>query len=290
MLQRYLLASRPKTLPAAVVPVWVGCVLGWKLSGQFRLSWALCTLAGAVCIQIATNYFNDAIDAGKGADTGKRLGPVRATASGLLPPRAVYGAAVVFVLLAVLAGLPLVMLRGAPILVIGLVSLYFAFGYTGGPFPLAYRGLGELFVILFFGLVAVTGTVFVQTGGWHWEAAVVGTQAGLLSAVLISINNIRDVEEDRASRKRTLAVRFGEVAAKRLVVAMTTGAFLLTLCGGALGMPWLPVVCLPVAVLGASLCRAVLQSAPGERYNFFLALAAVQLVLFAVGFTVAACI
>jgi 1,4-dihydroxy-2-naphthoate octaprenyltransferase len=290
MWKSFLLASRPKTLPAAIVPVWVGCVLAWKLTGEFQLAWALCTLAAAVCIQIATNLFNDAIDAGKGADTSDRVGPVRVTAGGLLSSRAVHAGAFLFLGLAVVFAWPLVQLRGWPILLIGVVSMYFAFGYTGGPLPLAYRGLGELFVIIFFGLVAVMGTVFIQTGAWRWEAAGVGFQIGLFSAVLISINNIRDVEEDRRSGKRTLAVRFGVIPAKRLVGAMILVAFLLTIGGHAMGLRWLFVLCLPLYLFGLSLSHAVQRAEPGPTYNFYLALAAAQLVLYAIAFSVAASI
>ena len=145
------LAARPKTLPAAIVPVWAGCVLAWKLGGVFDPWLAGCTLIGAVAIQIATNFFNDAIDSMKGADTKTRLGPVRVTASGLLPPRTVMRVAGGFLAVALLCGVFIYQERGWPIVLIGLPSLFLAYGYTGGPFPLAYRGMGELFVIVFFG-------------------------------------------------------------------------------------------------------------------------------------------
>ena len=150
-MKAWILAMRPKTLPAAVVPVWVGCVLGWKLTGTFSLTLALCTLFGAIFIQIATNLFNDAIDDRKGADTAERLGPQRVTASGMLPRGAVYAGGALFLAAAAGCGVPMIMERGWVMLVIGLVSFYLAYGYTGGPFPLAYLGLGELFVVLFYG-------------------------------------------------------------------------------------------------------------------------------------------
>ncbi len=172
-----LLAARPKTLPAAIVPVWVGCVLAWKLTGHFDLVLALCTLGGAVAIQIATNFFNDAIDAGKGADTARRLGPTRVTAAGLMSPKSVMGLAALFLGIATALGVVLIHARGWPILAMGIPSMFLAYGYTGGPFPLAYRGMGELFVILFFGLVAVCGTVFIQTDTWPRESLLLGLQA-----------------------------------------------------------------------------------------------------------------
>lgn len=286
----WILAARPKTLPAAVVPVWVGCVLAWELTGTLDWLLAGCTLGGALAIQVATNLFNDAIDARKGADTGKRLGPRRVTASGLLSPRLVFSGGAVFLLVAAACGVPLVRERGWPMLAIGVPSLFLAYGYTGGPFPLAYRGLGEVFVILFFGLVAVMGTVFVQTGGWPWPAAVLGLQVGLLSAVLITINNLRDLEEDRRSGKRTLAVRWGRGPVQRLLGGMVVGALLLTPAGLSFGMPWLFLLSLPWFFMGLALCRFVARTDPGPGYNSFLALGALQLLTFAAVVTIAAAI
>ncbi len=290
MLQSYTVAARPKTLPAAIVPVWVGCVLAWKMTGDLDLFLALVTLLGALCIQIATNFFNDAIDHEKGADTQERLGPQRATVGGLLSRRAVYGGAFFFVLLACLISLPLVQARGWVIVAIGLPSLYLSYGYTGGPFPLAYLGLGELFVILFFGVVAVGGAYFVQTGEWLWPAGVLGVQVGFLSAVLIAINNLRDLEEDRRSGKKTLAVRFGPDVLQRIASVFVLLAMLLSLFGYCYGADWFFFLSVPWFVVGVTCIRRVKSSSPGQHYNRFLAVAALQLVLFALLFTVAAAI
>ncbi len=283
-----ILAARPKTLPAAIVPVWAGCVLAWKLSGSFDLPLALWTLFGAIFIQIATNFFNDAIDSKKGADTEKRLGPVRVTASGMMSPRAVMGVAAGFLLAALVCGVFLYQARGWPIVLIGIPSLFLAYGYTGGPFPLAYRGMGELFVIGFFGLVAVTGTVFIQTGGWPREALLLGAQVGLLSAVLISINNFRDRAEDSTTGKRTLAVRFGPKVAAAVIwleikIAAFTGLVWLTF-----GFPHLMLSSLPVLLLGMRIIWGVMTLPPGPAFNKLLALGGVQLILFAAVFHVAA--
>jgi len=205
----WFLAIRPKTLPAAIVPVWAGCVLALKLEGQFDMLLALATLLGAIFIQIATNFFNDVIDADKGTDTENRLGPKRVTASGLVSRSLVMKAAFFMLLLASGCGFYLWMERGWWIIAIGLPSLYLSYGYTGGPFPLAYRGMGEVFVILFFGLIAVGGTVFVQLGHVPRDGWILGLQIGFLSAVLIAINNFRDLEEDRAAGKNTIVVKFG---------------------------------------------------------------------------------
>jgi len=283
-----LLAARPKTLPAAIVPVWVGCVLAWKLSGHFDLTLAMLTLAGSLSIQIATNFFNDAIDAKKGADTERRLGPRRVTASGMLKPRTVMSIAVGFLILAVLCGHQLYQVRGWPILAIGIPSLFLAYGYTGGPLPLAYRGLGELFVILFFGFVAVAGTVFIQTGGWPRESWLLGLQIGLLSAVLISINNFRDREEDATTGKRTLAVRFGPKFAAAMIWLEIKVAAFAGLAWIAFGKPMLMFASLPVLLLGARIIWGVLTLPPGPAFNRLLALAGLQLILFAALFHFAA--
>lgn len=288
MIKACLLAARPKTLPAAIVPVWAGCVLAWKLTGAFHLGLAVCTLLGAIAIQIATNFFNDAIDAAKGADTEKRLGPIRVTASGLMSSQAVMRLAVVFLLAAIGCGVFLYQARGWPIILIGLPSLFLAYGYTGGPFPLAYRGLGELFVILFFGFVAVMGTVFIQTGGWPKEAILLGGQIGLLSAVLISVNNLRDREEDATTGKHTLAVRFGPKVAVGVIWLEVKIAAFAGLAWVAFGHPTFAVAGAPVLLIGLRIFWGVLTFPPGPAFNRLLALGGVQLILFAAAFHVAA--
>lgn len=284
MIRAFLLATRPKTLPAAVVPVWVGCVLAWKLSGAWSPKLAIATLLGAVFIQIATNFFNDAIDAAKGADTERRLGPQRVTASGLLSQRAVMTSGLAFLLLAAVCGVVLFLAAGWPILAIGIPAMYLAFGYTGGPYPLAYRGMGELFVVLFFGIVAVGGTVYVQMLEWRPEAVLLGLQVGLLSAVLISINNLRDREEDATTGKRTLAVRWGGRAARILIWFEVKAAAILGLGWFYFKEPWLVLATLPLWLAGFRIIWGVLTEPEGPRMNRLLAIAAVQLVAFAAMF------
>jgi 1,4-dihydroxy-2-naphthoate octaprenyltransferase len=275
-------------LPAAIVPVWAGCVLAWKLSGSFDFLLALCTLGGAVAIQIATNFFNDAIDARKGADTERRLGPTRVTASGMMQPRTVMRLATLFLGIAVLCGVVLYQARGWPIIAIGVPSLFLAYGYTGGPFPLAYRGMGELFVIGFFGLVAVAGTVFIQTGGWPREALLLGLQIGMLSCVLISINNLRDREEDATTGKRTLAVRFGPKVAVAVIWLEVKIAVFAGLGWIAFGHPSLAIAGAPVFLIGLRIIWGVLTFPPGPAFNRLLAFGGVQLVFFAAAFHIAA--
>ncbi|MBT8037409.1 MAG: 1,4-dihydroxy-2-naphthoate octaprenyltransferase [Verrucomicrobiae bacterium] len=286
-MKSFILAARPKTLPAAIVPVWVGCALAFHLTGMWDGALAFYTLMGAVWIQLATNFFNDAIDADKGADTAARIGPVRATASGRLSRATVYVTACVCLLVAAVFGYFLYAARGWPMLVMGLPSFYFAYGYTGGPLPLAYKGLGELFVILFFGWVAVTGTVFVQTGHWFSEAMVAGLATGCLSAVLISINNLRDVDEDRLHGKNTLAVKWGRARSLNLLLVMTAVAYVCGVVLFPLGAGLLYF--LPALILGAVILRQVSQTLPSPVYNRYLAMAALQLILFAVAFTFNTC-
>jgi 1,4-dihydroxy-2-naphthoate polyprenyltransferase len=271
------------------VPVSVGVGLSWRMTGNVAWLLAFCTLTSATAIQIATNFFNDAIDFTKGTDTGERLGPQRVTQSGLFSPRQVIVAGLLMAVVAVLLSLPMVAARGWPVIAIGLPSLYFTYGYTGGPLPLAYRGLGDLFVVLFFGFVAVIGTVFVQTGEWHAEAVLAGLQVGMLSTVLIAVNNLRDIDGDRASGKRTLAVRFGPTFARWEIT-------LLCLLPHLVGIAWLfwkqwnGALLYPlIAVLpGMVVASGVWRTPPGAAYNKFLGIAAAQLLLFALGF-VGAC-
>lgn len=282
----FFLAARPKTLPAAIVPVWAGCALAWKLTGKFDLLLAACTLLGAVAIQIATNFFNDAIDARKGADTDRRLGPTRVTASGLMAPQTVMRLACVFLGIAALCGVVLFRARGWPIVFIGIPSMFLAYGYTGGPFPLAYRGMGELFVIAFFGLIAVAGTVFIQTGEWLRESLLLGLQIGLLSSVLISVNNMRDREEDATTGKNTLAVRFGPKFAVVVIWLEVKIAIFSGLGWIPFGHPTLAIAGAPVFLIGLRIIWGVMTNPPGPAFNKSLALAGVQLILFALLFQI----
>ncbi len=277
----WILASRPKTLPAAVAPVIAGCAVAWKYAGVFHLGLALCTLLSAVAIQIAANFFNDALDFAKGADTEKRLGPLRPTSVGLVSARGMMLAAAMALLAACLLAWPLIQARGWPILAIGLPSLYFSYGYTGGPLPLAYRGLGDLWVLLFFGLIAVSGTLFVQTGQWPPHGWIAGAQIGFLSTVLIAINNLRDHEEDTSTGKRTLAVRLGPTFARAEITFLCLAPHV----AGAVFWPELgwkkaALFPLPTALLGWYIARRVWRTPPSAAYNKYLALSAAQLVLF----------
>lgn len=204
----WMMAARPKTLWAAVSPVLLGIAFAVE-AGAFFAPAALCALLAAVLIQIGTNLSNDYHDFAKGADTDTRKGPVRVTQAGLIEPDAVRRAAVLTFLLAFLVGLYLVWRGGWPILVVGLASILFGVLYTAGRYSLAYLGIADLFVLIFFGPVAVAGTVYVQALSLDGLYVVAGVGPGLLSMAILLVNNIRDVDEDRQAGKRTLVVRLG---------------------------------------------------------------------------------
>lgn len=269
----WILAARPRTLGAALIPVVAGGALAISISAFDPLVSAL-ILASAVLIQIATNFFNDALDHVKGADTAGRLGPTRVTSAGLLPARRVMTGAFLTLALAALFALPLVLRGGGIILLVGLLSLLFAYAYTGGPFPLAYLGLGEIFVILFFGLIAVAGTFYLNTLAFSVAAILAGLQIGLHSSVLLAVNNLRDLETDRAANKKTLAARFGLNFARRENAALVIAPFILGLAWLPLGYLWaflLPLLTLPLAWW---LARACLTATPDRQLNQLLAQAA----------------
>jgi 1,4-dihydroxy-2-naphthoate octaprenyltransferase len=207
-IQAWFLATRPKTLPAAATPVVVGTAVA--ISEQvFSLLPALAALLGALFIQIGANLANDVFDYKRGADTTERLGPLRVTQAGLLTPGQVLAGMWLAFGLATLAGLYLIWLGGWPIVVVGVLSIVSGVAYTGGPFPLGYKGLGDLFVFVFFGLVAVCGTYYVQAGAVSVAAIWAAVPMGLLTTNILVVNNLRDIDTDRAAGKKTLAVRLG---------------------------------------------------------------------------------
>ena len=247
------MAARPRTLPAAVAPVSVGTALA-ATEGTFRPFTFVAAMLGALFIQVGTNLSNDYSDARRGADTEDRLGPVRVTAGGLVPPRQVLVATYVAFGLAVLAGIYLIATAGWELLLVGAASILAGVLYTGGPRPYGYEGLGEVFVFLFFGVVAVTGSYFAQTEQLTWEAFVLAVPVGLLAAAILVVNNVRDLETDRRAGKRTLAVRLGRGRARALYAAMVYGAFVAAVLPWVLGSEelsaWLAlaVLALPLAV------------------------------------------
>ncbi|WP_044185337.1 1,4-dihydroxy-2-naphthoate polyprenyltransferase [Hyalangium minutum] len=250
-LKTWIMAIRPKTLTAALVPVAVGTGLAFG-AGVGRWLPALAALLGALLIQIGTNLTNDYYDFKKGADTEERLGPVRVTQSGLISPRTVLASAIGCFGLAILTGIYLVWIGGWPIVAIGLTSVLCGYAYTGGPLPLAYHGLGDIFVFVFFGLVAVTGTYYVQAltvSPAAWWAAV---PVGALGTALLVVNNLRDAHTDVKANKRTLVVRLGTGAGKAeylvLLAASFATPFILFGLGLASAWVFLALLSVPLAV------------------------------------------
>jgi 1,4-dihydroxy-2-naphthoate octaprenyltransferase len=267
----WLMAARPRTLPAAVAPVLVGTAL----AGFFHVFHPLrfiAALVGAVFIQVGTNLSNDYSDARRGADAEDRLGPVRVTAGGLVPPKQVLVATYLSFGVAVLAGVYLVAVAGWQLLLVGAASILAGVLYTGGPKPYGYEGLGEVFVFLFFGIVAVAGSFFVQVTHLDWESFALAIPVGLLAAGILMVNNARDIDTDRRAGKRTLAVRLGRHRARTLFAATVYLAFLLTPITWLFGptKPWvlLPWLTLPIA---AEVVRAVRNRSDGPSLNHALA-------------------
>src|SRR4051794_39930036 len=261
------MAARPRTLPAAVAPVLVGTALAGS-EDVFRPLAFVAALVGSIFIQIGTNLSNDYSDARRGADTEERLGPVRVTAGGLVPPRKVLVATWLAFGIAVAAGIYLIALVGWELLLIGAASILAGVLYTGGPRPYGYEGLGELFVFLFFGVVAVAGSYYVQTEDLTRLAVDLGVSVGLLAAAILVVNNIRDIETDRRAGKRTLAVRLGRERTRWLFVAMIALAFLNVVVIVATGEvdAWL-LISVAAAPLAVPLVRTVRTRTDGPALN-----------------------
>ena len=267
----WVMAARVRTLPAAIAPVLVGTSLALG-DGTFDPFAFLAALLGAIFIQVGTNLSNDYSDARRGADTEDRLGPVRVTAGGLVPPRQVLLATYASFGAAVLCGIYLVAVAGPELLAVGAASILAGVLYTGGPRPYGYEGLGEVFVFLFFGVVAVTGSYFVQVQHLPWEAFAEAAPVGLLAAAILVVNNVRDLETDRRAGKRTLAVRLGRGRTRTLYAAMLVGAFLTAPMPWVLGSmsAWL-LLCWLAAPLAVPLVRTVRTRVDGPSLNGALA-------------------
>lgn len=253
-------AIRPATLWAGAVPVIVGTALAVAEGHRAWLA-AAAAMLGALLIQIGTNLVNDASDFHKGADGPDRLGPARATAKGWLTPRQVAAGAAVSLGGAALVGVYITVIGGWPMLVLGLVSIACAVAYTAGPFPLAYLGLGDVFVLLFFGLAATVGTYFLQAGAASWGAVIAGLAVGALATAILVVNNLRDRHTDARAGKRTTAVRFGARFARGQYIALVLGAYGLVI-GAVLariaGPGWLlTLASLPLALREVRAIRAV---------------------------------
>lgn len=284
-MKTWLLASRPKTLFAAVSPVIIGTVMA---IGDGKAHWpaALAALMGAIFIQIGTNFANDYSDFFKGADTHERLGPTRATQSGLVTPSTMRNATIIAFGLAVLAGTYLVWRGGLPIVAIGILSILAGILYTAGPYPLAYIGAADLFVLVFFGPVAVAGTYYVQALAVTPTVLIAGLAPGLFSMGILTVNNLRDVEQDRAANKRTPVVRFGRTVARWEYVICIVGACMIPALLVVLGTaPRWSLLTLAVLIPGLAALRSVFVD-QGRVLNKTLALTGQLLLLYSVVFGV----
>jgi len=268
----WMMAARLRTLPAAIAPVLVGTALAFTLEDVFRPGAFVAAMLGSILIQIGTNLSNDYSDARRGADAEDRLGPVRVTAGGLVPPTQVLKATYITFGLAALCGVYLVSVAGIELLFVGIASIAAGVLYTGGPRPYGYEGLGEIFVFLFFGIVAVAGSTFAQTESWPWEAFVLAVPVGMLAAAILVVNNVRDLDGDKRAGKRTLAVRLGRERGRTLYALMVYVAYLVAPLPWLLGSlsAWLLLVwlTLPPAVV---LVRTVRRHADGPTLNEALA-------------------
>ena len=270
-LRIWLMAARIRTLPAAIAPVLVGTSLAGA-AGIFRVGPFIAALLGSILIQIGTNLANDYSDARRGADSDDRLGPVRVTAGGLVPPRQVLVATYVTFGLAMVCGVYLVFAAGIELLFVGVASIAAGVLYTGGPKPYGYEGLGEIFVFVFFGIAAVSGSAFAQLEAWPTDAFVLAVPVGLLAAAILVVNNVRDMDTDKRAGKRTSAVRLGRERARTLYGLMLYVPYLVAPLPWLLGdlSPWLllPWLTLPLAI---RLARTVRTHADGPTLNEALA-------------------
>ncbi|MGA7434596.1 MAG: 1,4-dihydroxy-2-naphthoate polyprenyltransferase [Solirubrobacterales bacterium] len=288
----WLNAARPRTLPAAIAPVFVGTAAAYAAVNEMpRWGAFLAALVASVLIQIGTNLANDYSDARRGADSADRLGPVRVTSAGLVTPRRVLMATWIAFGIAALLGIYLAFVAGWVILLVGALSITAGVLYTGGPRPYGYAGLGEFFVFLFFGLVSVNGSYYVQLEEITWVSVGLSIAIGFLSTAILVVNNTRDMDTDRRAKKNTLAVRIGRDRSRLLYAALVYGAFVVLVVTIALnGGPWLallgllalPMTIKPVKAMrtrtdGPSLNAALAQT--GAALGIFSLLTAIGLVI-----------
>lgn len=288
----WLNAARPRTLPAAIAPVLVGTAAVYAAVGDLpRWGGFVAALVASILIQIGTNLANDYSDARRGADSADRLGPVRVTSAGLVTPRRVLIATWIAFGIAGLLGIYLAVLAGPIILLVGALSIAAGVLYTGGPRPYGYAGLGEVFVFLFFGLVSVNGSYYVQLEEITWVSVGLSVAVGFLSTAILVVNNTRDMDTDRRAKKNTLAVRIGRERSRALYLALMLGAFVVlaltvVLNGGPwpalLGLLALPMTIKPIKAMrtrtdGPSLNAALADT--GAALGIFSLLTAIGLVI-----------
>ncbi|MBN2372229.1 1,4-dihydroxy-2-naphthoate polyprenyltransferase [bacterium] len=283
----WIMASRPKTLWAGISPVIIGTAMAYSDGKAHWLS-AFLAFFGAVMIQIGTNFANDYFDFIHGADQKDRLGPKRVTQAGLVKPKTIKTAFVIVFSLAALAGLYLAIRGGWPVIIICILSIISGILYTGGPFPLGYHGLGDLFVLIFFGLVAVGGTYYVQALEINEYVIIAGFAPGLLSTAILTVNNMRDIHTDRQAGKKTLAVRFGERFARMEYIVSVLAACLLVpvlLYFLSPGHPFALIATI-ACIFALPSIKKILSEKPGPVFNRILANTGGLLLLYSMLFSI----
>lgn len=273
----WVLAARPKTLTASVVPVAVGTAFAFHAKGEASLFLTACALFTSALIQIGTNLVNDAIDFRKGTDTDKRLGPKRLCQSGALNSSMVLKVGIASLIAAVFVGFPLVAAGGFPLLGLLILSAILGYLYTGGPKALAYTGLGDLFVFLFFGVVATSAMYYIQTGSLDTDILVAGAQVGLTATLMIAINNLRDVAEDRKTMKQTIPVRFGRSVGLSEIAFVSFMPYVIGLLYWTGGVGFWPLLTLPLAF---NIVSNLWITPPSPAYNIYLGQASILHLLF----------
>lgn len=276
----WILAARPKTLFIAVAPVLVGSFLSMRGFAGIDYVSLVCALFTALFLTIGANLVNDALDFKNGRDTKQRIGPTRASQSGLLPYKSVWAGGLVALALAAICAIPLILKAGSFLAFLTVAAVLAAYLYTGGPYPLAYQGLGELFVFVFYGLAATGVSYFLQTGRFDLTALIGSLQIGLLACVPLSINNLRDIKEDRLTGKKTLAVRFGKDFGRMEIAFFLLAPFLLNFFWLYEGYSLSFLLPMTTFFMALNLIRCIYKHPPGKIYNRYLGEASLLMVLF----------
>ncbi len=281
----WILASRPRTLGAAIAPVLMGTAIAVS-DGKVNWFAVAACLFCAVMLQIGANYSNDYFDFIKGADSEDRMGPLRATQAGLVKPEDMRRAFIIVFALAALSGIYLILLGGIPVLVIGIASIIAGILYTGGPYPLGYHGLGDIFVLIFFGFIAVGGTYYVQAGEINGTVLLAGAASGSFSTGILTINNLRDIESDKKAGKRTLAVRFGKGFARmEYLFCMTIPCIIPIVLVLKTGGHYFSLASCLVIIPASFSVRTVFNEEPGPHFNKILGNTGKYLLIYSIIFS-----
>jgi len=285
-MKNWIIAIRPKTLFASVSPVLLGLALAFHYLHTIQFTIALFTLLCTVCLQIASNLANDYLDFLRGIDNADRTGPVRATQAQLISPKEMKYALILMLTLSFLFGIYLMVQGGTPIIIIGLLSMYFAYGYTGGPFPLSYHGLGEVAAFLFFGPIAVLGTFYLQTHFINVHGVLLGTAVGAIAATILAINNLRDMKSDSLTTKKTIALIWGEKFQRHLCLSLIAFSILVIFIQAFILNQPLVLLALVVPFLFKSNWLYIYRGAINETLNITLAKTAQYLFLYSLSLAI----